>query len=172
MDAKERRRLLLERLTAAKEPLTGTWLAKELGVSRQIIVSDFAILRAAGNVIYATPQGYLLPHMESTKSLRATLACKHKQDKVDEELSIIVDNGGKVIDVIVEHSLYGELKANLMIGSRREVGEFLHKLKSAKAEQLANITGGVHLHTVEVPSEEVLSKIKEELKNKGILMSS
>ena len=129
MEAKERRILLLERLKAAKEPLTGTWLAKELGVSRQIIVSDFAILRAAGNVIYATPQGYLLPHVENTKTLRATLACKHMQEKVDEELSIIVDNGGKVIDVIVEHSLYGELKANLMIGSRREIGEFLHKLK-------------------------------------------
>ncbi len=172
MDAKERRGRLLEKLRAAEQPLTGTWLAKELGVSRQVIVTDFAILRAAGNVIYATPQGYLLPLVESSKSIKATLACKHGQDELEEELSIIVDNGGKVLDVIVDHSLYGELKANLMLGSRREIGEFLHKLRGNKAEQLASITGGVHLHTIEIPSEEVLTKIKEELKSKGILMQS
>ena len=171
MDARERRERLLEKLRAAEEPLTGTLLAKELGVSRQVIVTDFAILRAAGNVIYATPQGYLLPLVES-KSIKATLACKHGQDELEEELSIIVDNGGKVLDVIVDHSLYGELKANLMLGSRREIGEFLHKLKDGKAEQLASITGGVHLHTIEIPSEQVLTKIKEELKSKGILMQS
>ncbi|MCC5466945.1 transcription repressor NadR [Pelosinus baikalensis] len=172
MDAKERRGRLLEKLRTAEQPLTGTWLAKELGVSRQVIVTDFAILRAAGNVIYATPQGYLLPLVESSKSIKATLACKHSQDELEEELSIIVDNGGKVLDVIVDHSLYGELKANLMLGSRREIGEFLHKLKDGKAEQLASITGGVHLHTIEIPNEEVLTKIKEELKSKGILMLS
>jgi transcriptional regulator of NAD metabolism len=172
MDAKERRGRLLEKLRTAEQPLTGTWLAKELGVSRQVIVTDFAILRAAGNVIYATPQGYLLPVVESSKSIKATLACKHGQNELEEELSIIVDNGGKVLDVIVDHSLYGELRANLMLGSRREIGEFLHKLKDGKAEQLASITGGVHLHTIEIPSEEVLTKIKEELKSKGILMLS
>lgn len=172
MDAKERRGRLLEKLRAAEQPLTGTWLAKELGVSRQVIVTDFAILRAAGNVIYATPQGYLLPLVESSKSIKATLACKHGQDELEEELSIIVDNGGKVLDVIVDHSLYGEIKANLMLGSRREIGEFLHTLRGNKAEQLASITGGVHLHTIEIPSEEVLTKIKEELKSKGILMQS
>jgi transcriptional regulator of NAD metabolism len=172
MDAKERRALLFEKLKTAEQPLTGTWLAKELGVSRQVIVTDFAILRAAGHVIYATPQGYLLPLIESSKSIKATLACKHDRDGLEEELSIIVDNGGRVLDVIVEHSFYGELKANLMLGSRREIGEFLHKLEDTKAEQLSSITCGVHLHTIEVPSEEVLSKIKKELKDKGILMLS
>lgn len=53
MDAKERRIRLLEKLEQAKGPLTGTYLAKELKVSRQV-VGDFAILRAAGTAIYAT----------------------------------------------------------------------------------------------------------------------
>lgn len=173
VDGKERRIALLEKLKAAEEPLTGTWLAKALGVSRQVIVSDFAILRAAGHIVYATSQGYVLPLVEeSINSIKATLACKHGRDDLEEELSIIIDNGGRVLDVIVEHSLYGELKANLMLASRREIGDFLHKLEKGKAEQLASITGGVHLHTIEVPNEEVLLKIKEELKSKGILILS
>lgn len=172
VEAKERRRVLLEKLREAEEPLTGTWLAKELGVSRQVIVGDFAILRAAGNVVYATPQGYLLPPVEYTKMIKATLACKHDRDGLEKELAIIIDHGGKVLDVIVEHSLYGELKANLMLASRRELAEFLRNLDDSKAEQLSSITAGVHLHTVEVPNEEVLGEIKEELKRKGILMLS
>jgi transcriptional regulator of NAD metabolism len=172
VDGKERRIVLLDKLKAAEGPLTGTWLAKALGVSRQVIVSDFAILRAAGHTIYATSQGYVLPLVESAKSIKATLACKHGRDDLEEELSIIIDNGGRVLDVIVEHSLYGELKANLMLASRREIGDFLHKLEEGRAEQLASITGGVHLHTIEVPSEEVLAKIKEELKRTGILIVS
>lgn len=172
MDGKARRVALLEKLKAAEEPLTGTWLAKHLGVSRQVIVSDFAILRAAGHVVYATPQGYVLPVLESSKNIKATLACKHDRDHLEDELSIIIDNGGKVLDVIVEHSLYGELKANLMLESRREINDFLRKLDEGKAEQLASITGGIHLHTIEVPNEEVLLKIKEELNEKGILILS
>lgn len=172
VDGKERRIALLEKLKVAEEPLTGTWLAKALGVSRQVIVSDFAILRAAGHIVYATSQGYVLPLVEGINSIKATLACKHGRDDLEEELSIIIDNGGRVLDVIVEHSLYGELKANLMLASRREIGDFLRKLEKGKAEQLASITGGVHLHTIEVPNEEVLLKIKEELKSKGILILS
>ena len=172
MEAKERRSMLLKKLRAAQEPLTGTSLAKELGVSRQIIVGDFAILRAAGNVVYATPQGYIVPPTENAKVIKATLACKHDRDGLEQELAIIIDHGGKVLDVIVEHSLYGELKANLMLASRRELADFLRKLDDSKAEQLCSITAGVHLHTVEVPDEEVLSKIKEELRQKGILMLS
>lgn len=170
VEAKERRSVLLEKLKEAVEPLTGNWLAKELGVSRQVIVGDFAILRAAGNVIYATPQGYVLPSMENTKTIKATLACKHNREGLEQELAIIIDNGGKVLDVIVEHSVYGELKANLMLTSRRELAEFLRKLDDSKAEQLCSITAGVHLHTVEVADVDVLSRIKKELEISGILV--
>lgn len=170
MDAKERRIRLLEKLEQAKGPLTGTYLAKELKVSRQVIVGDFAILRAAGTAIYATPQGYLLPKEDSPKTMRVTIACKHGRENLEEELAIIIDNGGKVLDVVVEHPLYGELTANLMLASRRDLAEFLYKVDACKAEQLASITGGVHLHTVEVRDEAMLTRIEEELKIKGILM--
>ena len=170
MDAKARRVELLALLKKAGGPLTGTWLAKELKVSRQVIVGDFAILRAAGNAVYATPQGYLLPNVEIPKTIRATLACKHERENMETELAIIIDNGGKILDVIVEHPVYGELTANLMLTSRRELSEFLRKLDDSQAEQLASITGGVHMHTVEVPDYESLVRIKEELKMKDILL--
>ena len=169
MDAKERRIRLLEKLKEAGKPLTGTCLAKELKVSRQVIVGDFAILRASGIAVYATPQGYVLPVVEN-QNKRVTLACKHERDNLEQELAIIIDNGGKVLDVIVEHPLYGELTANLMLTSRRELTEFLRKLDVSKAEQLATITGGVHLHTVEVADNDMLARIKMELKAAGILM--
>lgn len=170
MDAKERRIRLLEKLKATKEPLTGTQLAKEFKVSRQVIVGDFAILRASGKAVYATPQGYILPVVEETKSIRVTLACRHEREKMEQELAIIIDNGGKVLDVIVEHPLYGELTANMMLNSRRDLAEFLCKLNNSKAEQLASITDGVHLHTVEVADEEMLTRIENELRTVGILM--
>lgn len=170
MDAKERRIKLLEKLSRADGPLTGTWLAQEFKVSRQVIVGDFAILRAGGTAIYATPQGYVLPMMEDKKNMRVTLACKHERENLEQELAIIIDNGGKVLDVIVEHPLYGELTANLMLASRRELTEFLRKITMSKAEQLASITGGVHLHTIEVADEDMLIRIQEELKVAGILM--
>ena len=171
MDAKERRIKLLEKLKEAGEPLTGTWLAKEFSVSRQVIVGDFAILRAAGTAVYATPQGYVLPTVENPKTISVKLACKHERENLEQELAIIIDNGGKVLDVIVEHPIYGELIANLMLASRRDLTEFLRKLNDSHAEQLASITGGVHVHTVEVPDNETLSRIKDELKIKGILLN-
>ena len=170
MDAKQRRQALLEILRGAENPLTGTQLAKELGVSRQIIVGDFAILRAAGEEIYATPQGYLLPK-RMTQHVSAQLACKHVKGRLGEELAIIIDNGGKVIDVIVEHPLYGEIRANLMLATRRDLVQFMEQLEKSEAEPLSAITGGVHLHTVEAPDQATLERIKNELKEKGILLN-
>ncbi|HWR38304.1 MAG TPA: transcription repressor NadR [Patescibacteria group bacterium] len=170
MDGKERREVLLKRLAAATGPLTGTALARELSVSRQVIVGDIAILRAAGTEVYATPQGYLLPGMQMADVVRGTFACCHGRDRIGEELNIVVDNGGKLLDVIVEHPVYGEIRAQLMLSSRREVAEFLEQLAVCQAEPLYTVTGGIHLHTVEAPSMQVLEKICQELRQAGVLL--
>lgn len=170
MDTKERRTVLVERLRSAGRPVTGGTLAQELGVSRQVVVGDIAILRAAGLDIYATPQGYMVPESKKQPNIVATLPCRHGMDGLEQELTIIVDNGGKILDVIVEHAIYGELKGNLMLASRRDVADFMHKLQVGGVEPLCSITGGVHLHTVEVPSHDVLLRIKEELQTNGILL--
>lgn len=171
MDGKERREALLQRLKAGGVPVTGTALAREFKVSRQIIVGDIAILRASGFDIFATPQGYILPNIQpKSVMIKAKLACQHDFQKLEEELAIIIDNGGKVLDVVVEHAVYGEIKGNLMLSSRRELAEFLAKLGNGRAEPLSAITGGVHLHTIEVPSQQVLTVIETELKRHGILI--
>ena len=58
MNAAQRRKVILERLTEADAPLSASVLAGELGVSRQIVVGDVALLRASGTQIDATPRGY------------------------------------------------------------------------------------------------------------------
>lgn len=170
MDSKERREKLLEKLKSTVGPITGTALAKELGVSRQVIVTDFAILRASGLEVYATPQGYVLPPSERSKTLRVTLVCKHTKEQMKEELDIIIHHGGKILDVIVEHPVYGELKANLMLTSRKDLEEFVRRLADSEAYPLATVTGGIHSHTIEVPDEQALAEIKEELRGHGLLV--
>lgn len=170
MDGKERRRQLMALLREADAPLTGAVMAQRLGVSRQVIVGDMAILRAAGTEIYATPQGYILPAAKETAAVIAKIACRHERDGMADELAVIIDHGGKILDVIVEHGVYGEIKANLMLSNRRDLAAFLGSLEQSRSELLSAITGGVHLHTIEAPSEGVLNDIREELRSRGILL--
>ncbi|MDF2571068.1 MAG: niaR [Sporomusa sp.] len=170
MEAKERREQIVRVLRRTGQPLTGTVLAKELGVSRQVIVGDIAILRAAGSEIYATPQGYIILPVATATAVTARFACRHGVERMEEELAVIVDNGGRVFDVSVDHPIYGEIKANLILASRRDLAEFLQKSAESGAVPLSLVTGGVHLHTVEAPSEEILQKIATELKALGILL--
>ena len=170
MNTEERRKQLLERLEHTDKPLTGSLLAKEFDVSRQIIVGDIGIIRAMGKNIYATPRGYIIPSTQTKgKGIMATIACRHDAVGLKAELETIVDNGGFVRDVIVEHPLYGELRGDLMISTRHEVDMFLQKMAECKASPLLVMTGGVHLHTLEVADEGTLERIRQELKRQGIL---
>ncbi|SMC00056.1 hypothetical protein SAMN00808754_3245 [Thermanaeromonas toyohensis ToBE] len=168
MKALERRERILEILKVG-EPITGAELARRLGVSRQVIVQDVAILRAGGTDILATPQGYVLAPRE--EGYRRTFACRHDMEGMEQELLIIVDNGGRVLDVVVEHPVYGELRGFLMLSSRREVYEFLENLQRSGAKPLYTLTEhGVHLHTVTAAKEEALEAIEGALARAGILL--
>ncbi|MBQ3853162.1 MAG: transcription repressor NadR [Anaerovibrio sp.] len=168
MDTQERRRLLLDSLRTANKPLTGAFLSKKFNVSRQIIVGDISVIRAGGVTIYATPRGYVMPQEESL-GLVAILACKHDDKLMRRELEIIVDNGGHVRDVIVEHPLYGEIRADLMLSTRHDVDVFQQQMAECDGKPLSLITEGVHLHTIEVPEQEVLDRIRNHLQEAGIL---
>ena len=48
MNAAQRRECILTRLSGAQNPVSASALAAELGVSRQIVVGDVALLRAGG----------------------------------------------------------------------------------------------------------------------------
>lgn len=170
MEAEERRIEILNLLSSAEKPIKGMKLADKLDVSRQVIVQDIALLRASGMEIIATPQGYIMIKSNGNKLIK-TIVCKHLgYDEIRDELNIIVDNGGKVIDVIVEHPLYGEIKSPLMINSRLDVEDFMNSLIKTKAEPLSSLTDGVHIHSIEVEDERAFEKIKSALNEKKYLI--
>jgi transcriptional regulator of NAD metabolism len=169
MNSADRRNKIKEILKNTKEPIKGTYLASMMDVTRQVIVQDIAILRAEGLKVLSTPQGYLLDVAEKNR-YKKVIACKHYFDRTEEELNIIVDNGGKVLDVIVEHPYYGELKGLLMLSSRYDVEKFMKCVRGGKALLLSTLTEGVHLHTIEADSNEILERIEDKLGEKGFLI--
>lgn len=169
MDTQERRKKLLEYLKSASAPLTGSQLASKFSVSRQIIVGDISVIRAMGTMVYATPRGYVLPEQSLRKGIVTTIPSKHDVDGMRHELEIIVDNGGHIRDVIVEHPLYGEIHADLMLVNRHDVDVFNRRMHRCQAKPLSALTDGVHLHTIEVPDQETLDRITEELREAGYM---
>jgi uncharacterized protein len=150
-------------------PTRGSELARRFRVSRQCLVQDIAILRASGEQIVATPRGYRLPD-GAHHPHRAILACRHAPDRTEEELQILVDHGVKILDVIVEHPLYGELRGSLMLESRADVHDFLNRARRSHAALLSSLTGGVHLHTVEASRPAMISQAKARLSARGFLL--
>ncbi|HHU77729.1 MAG: transcription repressor NadR [Caldicoprobacterales bacterium] len=170
MTSEQRREKIAALIERSSSPLTGAYLAKLYNVSRQIIVQDIAILRAAGLDIIATPQGYIMPRTGQQHGLTRVIAVKHGQEEIGDELYLIVDLGGKILDVMVEHPVYGEFKARLMLATRNEVSSYLAAMRKEEAEPLSALTEGVHLHTIEADSIDVLNRIEEALKQKGYLL--
>lgn len=167
--SERRRRHILEWMRAHGGPIPGGEMAKRLRVSRQCLVQDIAILRAAGEEIVATPRGYRLPDAAS-HTHRAVLACRHAPERTEEELQILVDHGVKVLDVTVEHPLYGELRGSLMIESRADVQDFLTQVKATHAALLSSLTHGIHLHTVEASRPELIARARARLRERGFLL--
>ncbi|HHV72147.1 MAG TPA: transcription repressor NadR [Clostridia bacterium] len=170
MNPEERREYLLNLLKNSSLPLTGTELGEKCNVSRQVIVQDIALLRVKGANILATPQGYIYMNPTPVGLSQRTLACQHTRDDIEDELETIVGLGGKVIDVIVEHPVYGEIKGMLMLSSQDDVKRFMHSLQTTGAAPLSYLTKGVHLHTIEVESDRQFEEIKKQLKIKGYLV--
>lgn len=170
MEGKERRDQIIEILKSSEEPLSGTALAERLAVSRQVIVQDIALLRAVDKNILSTNKGYLL-FMPDRKKRNRIFHVKHRDESIEEELNIIVDNGGRILDVVIEHYIYGQITADLRISTRRDVAEFLEKLRSGKARPLSLLTNGEHYHTVEADKESQLELIEQALAKAGLLLT-
>lgn len=170
MEGQERREKLIKMLQNSQEPISGTELAKKLGISRQVIVQDIALLRAVNKNILSTTKGYILYYQEEQKVNRCYLV-KHTTEQIEDELCTIVDNGGKVLDVIVTHDIYGEISTNLIIKNRQDVYDFVQRVKTKNTVPLKELTDGVHLHTVEADSEEILDKIENALREKRYLLN-
>ena len=168
MTAKERREAISRLLAQTDAPVSATALAHELGVSRQIIVGDIALLRAGGTDIASTPRGYLLPR--TPVGVSATLVCRHAPADLERELTLIVDNGCTCVDVGVEHPVYGQLSGQLQISSRYDVAEFLRRVAREDAKPLSVLTGGLHLHRVQAPDQAALDRVRTALDRAGFLV--
>mgnify|MGYP004478368265 FL=1 len=168
MTGQERRDAMIEIIQNSEKPVSGTALAKQFAVSRQVIVQDIALIRAAGYEVLSTHRGYLLGQKNSVTRI---FKVSHTDEEIADELNLIVDLGGKVLDVQINHKVYGRMKADLGIHSRKQVQDFIEEIRSGKSSPLKNITSNYHYHTVEADSEEVLDLIGKELNKRGYLVS-
>lgn len=168
MNAAERREVILKRLSKADTPISASVMAAELGVSRQIVVGDVALLRAGGAAIEATPRGYQFH--PAPGGYTGILACIHRTpEQMRAELYAVVDQGGTVVDVAVENPLYGELRGNLNLSNRYDVDNFIEQAANTPECLLSRMTGGVHLHTLRCPDEATFCRIRKALEEAGVL---
>jgi len=171
MISKNRRDKIKELLKKSNEPIKGQNLAEMFEVTRQVIVKDIAIIRAEGVNIIATPEGYMIAN-DNSFQLKRVIAVSHARDNMEDELKTIVKYGATIEDVIVEHPLYGEIKAMLMIKNLFDLEKFEEKFKNYGAEPLSKLTNGVHLHTISCDNEDILNSILSELSAKGYLIQT
>lgn len=170
MDGEARREKIMEILRREKTPVSGTELAGRMGVSRQVIVQDIALLRASYKDILSTNRGYLLyVEPERQKMYRRVVKVIHRKEDIVRELDCIVDAGGRVLDVIVEHEIYGQLVGELIIHNRADVRKFIHKVEEYRTKPLTDLTEGVHFHTIEADQEETLEAVVKALDKEGFL---
>ena len=96
------------------------------------------------------------------------IACIHSAEETRDELDAMVDCGCTVVDVIVEHPVYGQLTAPLHLSSRLDVDQFMKRMDGAAP--LSQLTGGVHLHTLSCPDETAYEHLLQLLRQRGFLV--
>ena len=170
MNGEQRRNEIRRMLKSAQEPMSGTALANELHVSRQVIVQDIALMRAEHLPILSTNKGYLLRSVATrTYQPKRVFFVRHNTDRVMEEFMTVIDLGGRILDVSVEHELYGPIRADLLIENTQDAAEFVQRLAACRDNPLKVLTDDCHFHTVEAPSEKLLDLIEAELRNRSFL---
>ena len=168
MRAQERRQAILDILRRCGGPLSASALAERFSVSRQIIVGDIALLRASGAAVSATPRGYVI--LPAATGLTRQVACQHDAAGMEAELNAMVDNGCTVVDVIVEHPVYGQLTGPLQLSNRYDVAQFITRCAQSDARPLSALTEGIHLHTLSCPDEAAFTRVQEALRALGVLL--
>lgn len=166
LSGQERREQILKILRTSEEPVAGTELAKQMNVSRQVIVQDMALIRANGVDVLATNRGYVI---HEVKQVSRVFKVIHTDEQVEEELNLFVDLGGIVQDVFVYHKVYGVIKVPMNIKSRKDVRKYMEGISSGKSTNLMNLTSNYHYHTIIAEDEQTLDMIQDELSQRGFL---
>ena len=170
MTGEQRREAIRRMLLDAHEPMTGTAMANALHVSRQVIVQDIALMRAEQLPIVSTNKGYLLRSDALLPSQpKRVFFVRHTTEQVLEEFMTVIELGGRILDVSVEHELYGPIRADLLIENARDAADFAERLDQCRDNPLKVLTDDCHYHTVSAPSEKLLDLIEKELRSRGFL---
>lgn len=171
MTGEMRREQILQMLKKQGFPMSGATLAKHFSVSRQVIVQDIALMRAENHRILSTNKGYLYRTEEQDNTQpKRVFYVKHTTDEVLDEFMTVIELGGKVLDVAVEHELYGQIRVDLLIETQQDARDFVDRLSACKDNPLKVLTDDCHYHTVAAPSEKLLDLIQKELKEKDFLL--
>ncbi len=166
----ERRNVLLDTIRQAGRPMTGSELAKLAKVSRQVVVGDMTLLKAKGEPILATSQGYLYLDPSGPKQVSRRIACRHQPEETEAELRLLVECGVTVKDVAIEHPVYGELTAGVHVSTTSDVDSFMQRIRDTGASYLLELTDGTHIHTITADRAETLEKAAAAMKQHGYLL--
>lgn len=167
MKAEKRREEILSLIGNTDSPIPANVLKEKFDVSRQVIVQDIAILRANGYDVIATNRGYVL---NVKKQASRVFKCRHSFDEIVDEGALIIEAGGKVEDIFVNHRVYGRISARLDLYNRTHVEELYRSLVSGASKPLMSVTDGYHYHTVSAADESALDKIESLLRERGFLI--
>ena len=120
MTTAERRAEILAQL--GDTPVAARTLATRYGVSRQVIVQDIAVIRAAYPSVISTSRGYV--RQKTEPSCTREFKVRHGDDRSTQEMNLIVDCGGWIKTTSISHRVYGRVTVELDIHSRQDVLEF------------------------------------------------
>ncbi|KRL02917.1 transcription repressor NadR [Liquorilactobacillus capillatus] len=157
----------LQRRNAIKDELqnqkliSAKKLALKYGVSRQTIVGDIALLRAQGQPIISTVSGY--KYQEAGTAYHGVVVCQHTIEQTREELEAIISLGGEVVDVLIDHSVYGQIVGTLGLANQADINDFMSRVKNVNHNLLASLTNGIHLHNISCSDEKVFNSIQQRL---------
>lgn len=167
MKAEKRRSEILSLLGNADNPIPANVLKERFGVSRQVIVQDVAAIRAEGYDITSTTRGYVL---NSKVVAVRVFKCRHSFEELIKEGEIVIEHGGRIVDIFVNHRVYGRISARLDLNSKIHVEELYRSLVSGASKPLMSVTDGYHYHTVTADSEQALDEIENSLRATGFLI--
>ena len=167
---KDRKEALIQLLKEAQKPMNGQSLAEHFHVTRQVIVQDIAVLRADGAPILSTNRGYIYKENKANPFVHKLFKVKHKEEDMEQELLAIVDNGGRVQNILIDHPVYGEIETLLKLSCGRDVEHFLNQVKTCDFPPLSELTDGIHYHLIEAENKQDLLYIEKALDKLGYLV--
>ena len=112
----------------------------------------------------------LLAGVVRLASLIRQVAVQHTAGQMGDELNAMVDQGCTVLDVIVEHPVYGQLTGPLQLSNRYQVGQFIARCQKEDAAPLSLLTEGIHLHTISCPDQAAYERAQASLRTMGLLL--